>query len=312
MGTKKKYFLYVGIIIAILLFTSVAVILIKKKHDSVAFSINGQNYSKTYYNNLITEAESHKISSTDAKKQIININKNKHVAAKLNISVSGEQTYAGAKKQFILSPDAKLNDYESLLGWENAYQDQLSFIQKGGVEGFVFFYPFDQLFISPPFNESPTPKGFGDPVKIAELKAYALTQATNDRDQLIAKKTNDSDVINRLYKDPKLVYTNAANDSFPFRILNEEVNLKKISIPTGATLPDYILNQIKSLNSVPGFTNIATQTTDFIASMRAPGVTNPVSEAYYFVHVVNFQKNNPDILNQIDATLKSLKVEIHV
>ena len=126
MGTKKKYFLYVGIIITILLFTSVAVILIKKKHDSVAFSINGQNYSKTYYNNLITGAESHKISSTDAKKQIININKNKHVAAKLSISVSSEQTYAGAENSVVVT---------TVEGKDYALKNKIAFIETSAKEG---------------------------------------------------------------------------------------------------------------------------------------------------------------------------------
>jgi len=310
MGTKKKYFLFAGIIITILLFASGAVILVKKKHDSVAFSIDGQNYSKTYYNSLISQAGKHSIAPATAKMQVIAIAKEQHIATKLGITINDTQIFAGARLRFAIAQNATLSEYEKLVGWDTAYADKLKFIRLGGSEGFIFFYPFDQLFIKPPFNELAPPVGFGDKTKIAALKNYAMTQATDDRDQLIAKKITDAQLINKLSKDTQLVYTNSANDSYQFRDVNPGPEVKGQLY--GSTLPSYVLEQITTLNKKEGVTQIATQSTNFIDSMLSPGFTNPVDEAYYFVHVTTFQKPDNTIDAKTESLLKNLKVSINV
>ena len=307
---SKKSFVYMGIIVVILLLASVAVIFIKKKNDSVAFSINGQKYSKIYYNGLISQAGKHSIAPATAKMQVIAIAKEQHIAKKLGITINDTQVFAGARLKFKIAQSASLSDYEKLIGWDAAYANQLKFIKMGGKEGFIFFYPFDQLFIKPPFNELAPPAGFGDPIKIAALKSYAMTQATNDRNQLIAKKITDAQLINKLSKDTQLVYTNSANDSYQFRDLNPgPVSRGQLY---GSTLPSYVLDEIDTLNKKEGVTEIATQSTNFIDSMLSPGITNPVDEAYYFVHITVLQQADNAIDAKAKSLLNGLKVSINV
>lgn len=306
--SKKSIFIS---LIGILVVTLGVIILISGlQQRSIAFTIDGKKFTKKYYNELVSLASSHNVQLGLASKQIIEINKDKIVAQKLKVEISSNEIIAGAKSQFRIGQDEKLDSYENLIGWEAAFHHRLDFIQNGGIEGAAFFFPFDQLFIKPSIQNYPLPQGFGDEAKITDLKLYAKSQAVSARKQIEENRITDAKLLSNLSGDSRLTYANSGNDSFMFQEINQPANDSQMR--TDSSLPDYMLNQINLLNQKPGVTEIALQDTTFRDDMLGFGVSNPVAVAYYFIHVTNFQKPNQNIRAQVNGTLDNLKVISHV
>lgn len=275
-----------------------------------AFTINNKPYSESGLNAFINSAATHKVSKSTAKSQYISFNKDQFVANELNISVSNSDIFTAAKSQFVLGTNQSLDNYENLTAWDTAFHNQILLDETGGIKGALLNFPFDNLFIKPTAALA-APKNFGNASNVIAVQQYALKQANYYHGQLMSGKISTQSIINALEKDQMLIATGSGNGSYSFTVNGNGVAFLNQQYST-SVLPDYVLSAINSLMGV-GITNVKTETISGLTANDVGGITlvSPQPISYYIVDVQSKIDARPDIGNQLNKDLNSLKVVIN-
>jgi hypothetical protein len=304
--SRRQYIVPVGIF-AVLIVLAV-LIYVLTSGSKTAFSINGTNYSLSSYNATLSQAEQAGVSKTIAKNEIAAYRKDQFVANELKMSIPNSLIQTEAQSLYLQSNYSNLNSWQYLASWDSAFHQQLNIQSTGGYEGYIFYFPFNELFVNPfPGGKSPIP-GFGNPAAITAAQQYAQTQAMTYMSEL-SSGHNPNDLLNKVLADDKLKFVGSNNLSNAFLINTNGVS--QMTSQGSNSVPDYELTDIKNLGKT-GITTVTTLTSTYTSNSTSTGVTTPVPIAYYFIDLQKVISSQPNLQNTVDKSLKALKVKTNV
>lgn len=303
VNKKKKILLGALIIIIVVALTGLALVLLPKKNNSIAISVNDITITKAQYSSY--ENEYNKLKKPELDKEFSKyITENlvySSAAKQYNISASEEDINAKIVDIFGTRQE-KTTDWMKFVATGAVYKQYLEDTQVKEVYAH-FVFPFSRYFANG-YSEEPI-KDLGNQAKIDEDKKYAQEKA-NEYFQL-ATKDNSVDNANKLVEkiilDTRLNYGFSGNNSEVFGYLAN--GAKSGSLDNNRYPSDKELEITKNLKTN---TEIMVQTNSGVSSL--PGYNKgDVPIAYHF-----YTKPSTKSANSFnyDEYYKTVKIEENV
>lgn len=184
------------------------------KTNNLAFTIDGQNYTKQQITDLTKYPTSHGLSADDAAKRAYDMYKRQIAAQKTGVVISDDQIAASQKNLFPgLSGalDTNTEAWVKLVSYDNALTTlTVSTPAYSNAEGYVFLFWFSQRIV---YNKDRPAPNFGDAAKIAADRQYASDRANYYRQQLANNAMTPDKVVQAIKADSRLAFTYGLNDN---------------------------------------------------------------------------------------------------
>lgn len=188
------------------------------KTSKVAFTIDGQDYTKDQVNSLIQYPTSKGLSRDDAAKRAFDMYKHRKAADKVGIVVSDQQLADSRKKNFpglSGSLDANAEAWVNLVSYDNVLTE-LSATSPiySNASGYIYMFWFNRHIT---YNSDKPVDGVGDSKLIAADRQYASDRANYYRQQLIDQKMTPDQALQAIKADERLGYTPGMADNQSLR-----------------------------------------------------------------------------------------------
>lgn len=255
-----------------------------KPNNDVAFTVNGQAYTKQQISDLISYPVQFGISKDDAAKQAFEMYKRSAAAESSGVKLNDEMTKAAQKQLYPNADEATLNNaWVKLVINDQALQNMsLGSSYYSDAAGDVYIFYFGQRI---DYNTTNPVEGFGNETLIQQDRDYAKQRAEYYHDALANNKMSDSQVLVAVKADKKLSYgdANSSNPSLHFDLVD---GTNTTDSPL-ANIDSKIVQLIITKGSAKGITDMA------VGSVVLDGL-NPLSTAetpesretyFYFVSI---------------------------
>lgn len=271
-----------------------------QQQSQPAFVINGKEYSRDEYNQMMASAEAAGVSKKDATKQYIDIEKKRAAAESLGIQPTQQNIETAAANLGLEARNDQTKLWEAELAYEQALEPAIDFLKKPGKKGAVFYFPYKGL-------SSTSLKAFYNPNAVdtsdtdtVSDKKYAKEQAEAYR-QKVANGENTQQLVDDIMNNEKLALSGAANGSMIFAVnsSNENVLADGISLVLSS-------DDLKALDSLKegevskiktGYVSIGSGKTD---------------SYFYFVKLDSSSKGDKKIEQKYSEALQDVEVSSNV
>lgn len=301
---SKGHIIFFIVSLVLLLLTSIGIIGYDYYTQNIraVLVIGDVKITQKQYETFISQAEKEKMAENNARNQLIESQKTVIAARKLNISIDDDDRKKVLISKYGLFDLQKANDWQTLNVEVGAINTKVTQAKEESYTGALYEFPFSRNFdVSDLSIAGPD---FGKPQAIAADKKYALDQAKSYRDKLVNKTISSTQAVAEIKKDDRLILGSAGNKSKEFTV--DKNGFESLDSLNGNTMDKSSIDTLITLK--PGdVSEIATKKV-FLSYYSENEVKEPKEVMYYFMQLKDMNKPRPNLLSDLQATRKAIKV----